>query len=130
MAVPRNRRHVRTPGLVIMNPALVKVTAVLDTAGVKIAEKLGTMWAAVMFACLTCVSLPTVIASHDVVMIVQWVGSVFLQLVFLPIIMVGQSVQGERTEARDRETHDAVMAEHTEIKQILNAMNLPGVNTE
>ena len=98
---------------------MTAVTAALDRAGVAIAAHVGTMWAAVLFACLTLVSFPAVITSGSIVGIVQWVGSVFLQLVFLPIIMVGQNVQGARTEARDIETHDAVMAEHAETRQIL-----------
>lgn len=99
--------------------ALKRLNAALNRAGGIITTVVGTMWAAIFFAALTFVSLPSVIASHDVIVIVQWVGSVFLQLVFLPIIMVGQRNESTKTEARDIETHDAVMAEHAETKQIL-----------
>ncbi len=99
--------------------AFKRVNAALNAFGERITTAVGTMWAALIFAALTFVSLPSVIASHDVIVIIQWVGSVFLQLVFLPIIMVGQRNEGARTEARDIETHDAVMQEHAETKQIL-----------
>jgi hypothetical protein len=38
--------------------------------------------------------------------------------VLLPIIIVGQNIQGAKTEARDLETHDAVMAELAEVRAI------------
>lgn len=85
-----------------------RINAWLDKVAGRITRAVGTMWAAILFAALTFVSLPSVIASHDVIVIVQWVGSVFLQLVFLPIIMVGQDQQSARTEAVIRETHDEV----------------------
>ena len=84
------------------------VNAWLDKAAGRITRAVGTMWAAILFAALTFVSLPSVIASHDVIVIVQWVGSVFLQLVFLPIIMVGQDQQAARMEQIIRDTHDEV----------------------
>lgn len=87
---------------------MTHINAWLDKAAGRITRAVGTMWAAILFAALTFVSLPSVIASHDVIVIVQWVGSVFLQLVFLPIIMVGQDQQAARTEQIIRETHDEV----------------------
>ena len=87
---------------------MTRINAWLDKAAGRITRAVGTMWAAILFAALTFVSLPSVIASHDVIVIVQWVGSVFLQLVFLPIIMVGQDQQAARTEQIIRDTHDEV----------------------
>ena len=91
----------------------------LEVAGEKITSVVGTMWAAIIFALLALVSLPGALASGDEVVIVAWVAQTFLQLVLLPIIMVGQSVQGRKTEKRDAETHAAVMAAHKETQEIL-----------
>ena len=77
------------------------------------------MWAAILFALLALVSLPGALASGDEVVIVAWVAQTFLQLVLLPIIMVGQAVQGKKAEKRDNETHSAVMAAHKETQEIL-----------
>jgi hypothetical protein len=41
----------------------------------------------------------------------------------LPIIIVGQNIQGAKTEARDLETHDAVMAELAEVRAIAAAVH-------
>lgn len=80
-----------------------------------ITSAVGTMACAYAFAVLALVGLPAAIQSGQAI---GWVSSQFLQLVLLSVIMVGQRVQGANTEARDTETHDAVMAEHAEIKQI------------
>jgi hypothetical protein len=78
------------------------------------------MWMALAFAALACVSLPAVLATGSVVVIVSWVTQSFLQLVLLPVIIVGQNLQGAKTEARDIETHDTVMSEHAETQEILH----------
>ena len=94
----------------------------LERVGERITATVGTMWAAVAFMCLALVSFPGAIMSGDPVVIVAWVAQTFLQLILLPIIMVGQNVQARRTEIRDQETHDAVMAEHADTQEILREM--------
>ena len=96
-----------------------RINAGLEALGEKITQGVGTMWVAIGFSCLALVSLPAVIISGDALVIVAWIAQTFLQLVLLPIIMVGQNVQAKRTEARDQETHDVVMAEHAETKELL-----------
>jgi len=95
----------------------------LDNLGGKITTAVGTMWAAIAFSLLALVSLPAALASANTVVIVSWVAQTFLQLVLLPIIMVGQAVQARKTEKRDNETHQAVMAAHKETQQILSELH-------
>jgi uncharacterized membrane protein len=98
---------------------LAKMTNKLNSVGVSITAVVGTMWVAVSFACLALVSLPGAISTGDPVIIVAWVAQTFLQLILLPIIMVGQTAQGAKTEKRDQETHDVVMAAHLETLELL-----------
>lgn len=70
----------------------------LDRLGVFITKKVGTMVAAIIFAGLALISLPAAIGSHDTIVIVAWIAQTFLQLVLLPIIIVGQNIQGRHTE--------------------------------
>jgi len=70
-----------------------------DKIAVKITEAVGSMWCAYIFAALACVSLPSAIASHDVITIVSWIAQTFLQLVLLAVILKGQNIQGERLES-------------------------------
>jgi len=82
------------------------------------------MWAAIAFTALALVSLPGALTSGSILIFVAWCAQTFLQLVLLPIIMVGQRIQAEKTEARDTETHDAVMASHAELRDLINLINI------
>lgn len=79
-----------------------------------ITRAVGTMWAAYVFAVLTLVSLPAVIATGSIVVFIQWVGSVFLQLVLLPIIMVGQ----RKHKAEVRSLHEKHDRNHKSLKKL------------
>lgn len=76
---------------------------------VKITRGIGTMWAAYVFAALALVSLPAAILSGETLIIVAWIAQTFLQLVLLPIIMVGQNVSAATHDARAEADHDALM---------------------
>src|SRR5471032_660756 len=67
--------------------------------GLGITTSVGTMWAAYAFCALSLVSLPSVIAHGDPVQIVAWIAQTFLQLVLLPIIIVGQNIQAVAEDA-------------------------------
>lgn len=93
-----------------------RLTEALERAALKITNSVGTMYCAIGFGCLTLISLPAAIATHDPVIIVQWCAATFLQLVLLPIIMVGQRLASTRTEGLIQETHDIVVQELSEVK--------------
>ncbi len=99
----------------------------LERWGESITSAVGTMWTAIAFALLALISLPGALASGNVVVIVAWIAQTFLQLVLLPIIMVGQNVHSRQTERRDNETHNAVMAAHRETQEILRELHARGV---
>jgi hypothetical protein len=63
-----------------------------------VTEKVGTMWCAYAFCLLAFISLPEALASQDPLKIVSWVAQTFLQLVLLPIIIVGQNIQSKIAE--------------------------------
>jgi hypothetical protein len=70
------------------------------------------MWMAYIFAAITLISLPAAIASRSVIVIVAWIAQTFLQLVLLPIIIVGQNVIQASTDARARADHETLTAVH------------------
>jgi hypothetical protein len=86
--------------------------------GLGITTSVGTMWAAYAFCALALVSLPGVIASGQVVLIVGWIAQTFLQLVLLPVIIVGQNIQAAAADARSDATYKDAGAILTEAKQI------------
>ena len=99
----------------------------LKTINAKIAvvltEKVGTMWCAYAFMGLALISLPEAIHGGRATLI-AWVAQTFLQLVLLPVIMVGQAVQSEKSETRAEEDHTAIMQELQEIKEMHSELTL------
>ncbi len=78
-----------------------------------ITRMVGSMWCAYLFALLAFVSFPAAIRSHDPLIIVSWTAQTFLQLVLLPIIIVGQNVQAAASDARAESDHQTLLAIHT-----------------
>jgi hypothetical protein len=79
---------------------------------VRITKTVGTMWIAYLFAGIALISLPAAIASHEVIVIVSWIAQTFLQLVLLPIIIVGQNVIQAANDARAEADHETLTAVH------------------
>jgi hypothetical protein len=88
--------------------------------GFQITRRVGTMWAAYLFCILSLVSLPSVLASGNAVVIVAWIAQTFLQLVLLPIIIVGQNIQAQASDARAIATYEDAGAILEEAKEIQN----------
>jgi len=86
--------------------------------GLRITIIVGTMWAAYLFALLAFVSLPSTIKAHSATVLVLWLSSEFLQLVLLPIIIVGQNIQATAADARAQATYNDAAAVLEEAKQI------------
>ena len=79
---------------------------------VRITKTVGSMWIAYVFACIALISLPAALHSGDVIVIVSWVAQTFLQLVLLPIIIVGQNVIQAANDARAEADHETLTAVH------------------
>jgi len=85
---------------------------------VKMAKAVGSMWCAYVFAVIALISLPAVIMSGDPIIIVSWVAETFLQVVLLPIILVGQNVQAAASDAQAQNDHKTLVAIHTLSSEI------------
>jgi len=96
--------------------------AALRRPAAAITKAVGTMTCALAFALITLVALPSAIESGNVVTIVIWVSSSFLQLVLLSVLALGQQIQGEATEAVLRETHDIAQESRAEVKAMLGEL--------
>jgi len=97
-----------------------------ERIGLFITKTVGTMWAAYVFFGLSLVSLPAAIASGNTIVIVAWVAQTFLQLVLLPIIIVGQNIQAKASDDRALATYEdagAILAETIEIQKHLAAQD-------
>jgi len=109
--------------------------------GLAITTGVGTMWTAYLFTLLALVSLPSVLSgvfpsiksafpswliSLSLIALVAWVAQTFLQLVLLPIIIVGQNVQSKSADKRAEDTYkdaEAVLKEAAQIQEHLAAQD-------
>ncbi len=104
--------------------------------GLAITVIVGTMWCAYLFTLLALVSLPSVMKQAGVglgfdfgdgtVVLVAWIAQTFLQLVLLPIIIVGQNIQARAADKRAESTYEdavAVLHECREIQAHLKAQD-------
>ena len=89
-----------------------------ERIGLWVTRRVGTMWAAYVFFGLTLVSLPAAIGSGNVIVMVSWIAQTFLQLVLLPIIIVGQNIQASASEERAIATYEDAGAILEEAKEI------------
>jgi hypothetical protein len=79
-----------------------------------------------IFAAIALLSLPSAISSRNLTIIVAWISSNFLQLVLLPIIIVGQNLQAKASDKRAEDTYNdaaAVLHEALEIQKHLAAQD-------
>ena len=93
-----------------------------DKLGLRITNAVGTMWCAYAFAAIALTSLPSIIGTHSLPLLVAWVSQAFLQLVLLSIIIVGQNVGAKASDKRAEQTYDdaeAVLHEALEIQRHL-----------
>jgi hypothetical protein len=97
--------------------------------GLRITVVVGTMWAAYVFALIALVSLPDTLDQAGIhlgftlgagtILLVAWISQAFLQLVLLPIIIVGQNIQAKAADKRSESTYkdaEAVLHEAMQIQ--------------
>ena len=94
--------------------------------GLLVTLAVGTMWCAYLFTLLALVSLSAAVKTHNKIIIVAWIAQTFLQLVLLPIIIVGQNAQAAAADKRAEDTYkdaEAVLHEAIEIQKHLQAQD-------
>ncbi len=79
---------------------------------VRITKIVGTMYCAYVFTLVALVALPAAIQQGSPTVLVNWLSSNFLQLVLLPIIIVGQNVISAAQDARAEADHETLTALH------------------
>lgn len=96
------------------------ITKFNTALALKITNSVGSMWSAYIFACLSLLSLPAILVlvdpniRHDfpkwiiaasLITLIAWISQNFLQLVLLPVIMVGQNVIQGQQDAKAEADH-------------------------
>ena len=105
----------------------------------KITNGVGSMWSAYIFALLSLMSLPAILVlvspslRHDfpkwiiaasLITLIAWISQNFLQLVLLPIIMVGQNViQGQQEAKADTDHKTLTYLANLQEEQMVELKN-------
>ncbi len=109
----------QAPGPATVNQGRVGINGRI---GLVITTAVGTMICAYVFGIVAMISLPSAIISHNPTIIVAWLSSNFLQLVLLPVIIVGQNLQAQAADLRSEQTYrdaEALLHEAMQIQQHL-----------
>ena len=102
-----------------------RIARLNSKVGLRVTLIVGTMWCAYLFSVIALVALPSAL-HQGVYYVVVWLSSSFLQLVLLPIIIVGQNIQAAAADRRAEETYkdaEAVLKEAEEIQKHLLAQD-------
>lgn len=78
-----------------------------------ITRAVGTMWAGYLFALISFISLPQALAAFtrgETLVGITWLSQSFLQLVLLPVIIVGQNIISASQDARAEADHETLTA--------------------
>jgi len=88
-------------------------------------EHVGSMWTAYGFAVIAIIGLFGILGlfSPLVILLVAWVSQTFIQLVLLPIIMVGQNVLGRKAELQADEAYATTMKTYADIEAVMKHLD-------
>lgn len=86
-----------------------------DKLALFITRRIGTM--GFFYICFILVTIP--LFFRNVMPIVQYISSGYLQLLLLPLIMVGQNLQGRHSELRAQHDYETNIKAEKEIEAIL-----------
>ncbi|MGH2497742.1 MAG: hypothetical protein ACRDIV_23820 [Ktedonobacteraceae bacterium] len=103
-----------------------QATAGLNTRiAIGLTNGVGTMWTAYTFAVIAVVGLFAILGvfSPVVALLVAWASQTLIQLVLLPVIMVGQNVLGHKAELQSEEQFRTTMSTYHDIEQIMQHLS-------
>ncbi len=108
-----------------------KLNSINEFIATRITAIVGTMWVAYAFAALAFFSLPAAVKSQSAIVIVGWTAQTFLQLVLLPIILVGQNVSQKKMDKLIEQMAQTGEDTQEDVHEIAEALdiNLEGGET-
>lgn len=104
------RRHMKSAiSLKGLRSEIRRADGINAKLAVFLTNLVGSMWCAYVFAAIAFIGLPPALKPGGEG-IIAWIAQTFLQLVLLSVIMVGQNVQSEASDARAQRTYDDTVA--------------------
>lgn len=99
--------------------------SVNDKIAVALTKNVGSMWCAYSFIILALVGLLAILGVFNalVALLVAWTSQTLIQLVLLPVIMVGQNVLNRHQELQADETYSTSVKIHYDTDLLINQNN-------
>lgn len=96
-----------------------------EKVAILLTKSVGTMWTAYTFAVIAIVGLFAILGVFTpiVALLVAWASQTLIQLVLLPVIMVGQNVLGRKAELQADEAFKTTMSTYHDIEQIMQHLS-------
>ena len=86
-----------------------------DKVALFITNKIGTM--GFLYACIILVTVPLLLPTT--IPVIQYMSSGYLQLILLPLILIGQNLQGRHAELRAQHDYETNVKAEKEIEAVL-----------
>ena len=96
-----------------------------ETVAIWLTKSVGTMWTAYLFTLIAIVGLFAILGVFNpiIALLVAWASQTLIQLVLLPVIMVGQNVLGRKAELQADEAFKTTMSTYHDIEQIMQHLS-------
>jgi hypothetical protein len=128
---PKRSLYVHTPHLHIphnvneLHAAEKRAEGVNTGIAITLTRTVGSMWTAYAFVVLAIIGLLGILGllPEQVALLVAWTSQTLIQLVLLPVIMVGQNVLGRKAELQADEAFNTTMSTYHDIEQIMEHLS-------
>src|SRR5258707_1517943 len=96
-----------------------------EKLAIGLTKSVGSMWTAYTFTVLAIVGLFAILGllSPIVALLVAWSSQTLIQLVLLPVIMVGQNVLGRKAELQAEEAYATTMKTYSDIEAVMKHLD-------
>ncbi len=108
-----------------LHKEMLSAAGINKRIAVGLTKRVGTMWTAYSFAVLAIIGLFAILGLLNpiVALLVAWLSQTFIQLVLLPIIMVGQNVLGHHAELIADEQYHTTKKTYADIESIMKHLD-------
>lgn len=109
----------------VVHAAEQKAAGINTSIAVGLTKSVGSMWTAYSFTVLAVIGLFAILGllSPIVALLVAWTSQTLIQLVLLPVIMVGQNVLGHKQELQADEQYETTMKTYHDIEEIMKHLS-------
>lgn len=105
----------------LLHEAEQKAEGINTKIAIILTNSVGSMWTAYLFVIIAIIGLLAILQvfNNTVALLVAWASQTLIQLVLLPVIMVGQNVLNRKAELQADEQFRTTMNTYHDIEQIM-----------